>query len=151
MPLNPPQTTVRLSHAITIKTSNGTTIGLIKQWSPQQNRDVNPVYELNTETSGDPYENCPGNMRNLQIRVQRYDLYTQRMEQAFGTSDLIFLTDQNRPFTCQEVWRFPDNSYEAWGYTGCWFSNIGKNYQSDDQRIVLVDATIVYVKRVKLQ
>jgi hypothetical protein len=151
MPSNPPQTTVRSSHAITIKTADGKTIGLIKQWNPQQNRDVNPVYEINVETSGDPVENVPGNVRNLQIRVQRYDLYTKRMEQAFGTVDLTFLSDQDRPFSCQEIWRFPDNSVEAWGYIDTWFSNIGKNYQSDDNRIVLVDATLVYRRRIRLQ
>ena len=148
---NPPITTVRTSHAITIKTQSGITIGLIKQWNPVQNRDVNPVYEINQMTSGDPIENIPGNMRNLTIRVQRYDLYNKPMETAFGTANLIFLSDQNTPFQVQEIWRFPDGSAEAWTYTGCWFNNIGKNYQSDDQRMVLVDAGLVYVRRQLVQ
>jgi hypothetical protein len=152
---NPPVTTARTSHAITIKTQSGTgpatTIGLIKQWNPVQTRDVNPIYEINIATSGDPLENIPGNMRGLTIKVQRYDLYTIPMEIAFGTSDLVFLSDQNSPFQVMETWRFPNNTYEAWNYTGCWFSNIGKNYQSDDNRMVLVDATLVYVARLKIQ
>lgn len=148
---NPPITTARTSHAITIKTQSGITIGLIKQWNPVQNRDVNPIYEINIQTSGDPLENIPGNMRNLTIKVQRYDLYVMPMERAFGTSNLVFLSDQNAPFQVQEVWRFPDNSFEAWVYTGCWFNNIGKNYQSDDTRMVLVDAGLTYVRRNKLQ
>jgi hypothetical protein len=151
MPLNPPQTTVRTSHAITIKTADGTTIGMIKQWNPAQTRKITPVYEINAVTSGDPVENLPGNVEGLTVRVQRYDLYTQRMEQAFGSSEINWLSDQDRPFTVQEHWRLPDNSIEAWIYTGCWFSSVGRNYQSDDARIVLVDGAITYLRKNKLQ
>jgi hypothetical protein len=150
MPVNPPQTAVRTSHAITLKTDKGITIGLIKQWNPSQNRDINPIYELNVETSGDPLENVPGNVRNLKIKVTRYDLFTTKMEEAFGTSELVFLSDQDRPFTVQEIWRKPDGSSEGWQYSGCWFENIGKNYSSDDQRMVLVDASLAYVRRTKI-
>lgn len=150
MPSNPPQTSVRTSHAITIKTAGGLTIGMIKQWNPAQNRDITPIYELNVETSGEPLENVPGNLKGLQIRVQRYDLWTNKMEQAFGTAELQQLSEQDRPFMVQEVWRTPTNSVEGWQYTGCWFSNLGRNYQSDDNRVVLVDATLMYVRKSRL-
>jgi hypothetical protein len=150
MATNPPITTARTSHAITIKTDKGITIGLVKQWNPSQNRAITPIYELNVETSGDPLENIPGNVQNLKIKVTRYDLFTTKMEEAFGTAELVFLSDQDRPFSVQETWRKPDGTTEGWQYTGCWFESIGRNLQSDDTRMVLVDASLAYVRRIKL-
>lgn len=141
---NPPETLTRTSHSLTIKV-NGVTIGLISGWNPQQNRDVNPIYELNVETSGLPLENIPGNVRNLTISINRFDLWVQRIEQAFGTVDLTMLSNQQSPFTVQELWTKPGGGQEVWEYTGCWFTNIGRNLRSDDNRIVNVNASLIYV------
>jgi hypothetical protein len=151
MPNNPPQTSVRTSHAITIKTSGGVTIGMIKTWNPTVSRDITPIYELNVETSGDPVENVPGNVKSLTIKVNRYDLYTKRMEEAFGSVSVNWLSDADRPFAVLEHWRLPDGGIEIWQYSGCWFNQIGRNYQSEDQRLVMVDAGITYLKRSKIQ
>lgn len=151
MAINPPQTLVTTSHSLTIKTGTGITIGLIKQWQPKQDRTITPIYEINTQTSGEPIENVPGNLQGLQITVQRYDLFTKKMELAFGTSELTMLSLQDRPFNVQEVWRYPDNSLEAYIYSGCWFSNLGRQYASDDTRVVIVNATLMYVRKDKMQ
>lgn len=151
MPQNPPQTSVRTSHAITIKAYDGTTVGMIKQWNPQLTRDITPIYEINAITSGDPVENVPGNVKGLTIKVQRYDLYTKRMEEAFGSQSVNWLSDADRPFSVFEHWRYPDDSIEVQQYIGCWFNQLGRNYQSDDTRVVLVDASITYLKRIRLQ
>lgn len=143
---NPPDTLARTSHSLTIKV-NGVTVGMINGWNPQQSRDVNPIYELNVETSGLPLENIPGNVKGLQISVNRYDLWVKRMEEAFGTTDLTMLSNQQSPFTVQEVWTKPDNTQEVWEYTGCWFTNLGRSFRSDDNRIVNVNASLVYVYR----
>lgn len=150
MPVNPPITSVRTSHSIAIKTAKGNTIGMIQSWNPVQNRDVTPVYELDPATSGDPRENVPGNVKGLDIRVARYDLYTNKMEQAFGTVELVFLSDQNAPITIVETWTFPDGSVEGWLYSGVYFKSIGKTSAADDNRIVKVDATLTYTRRDKL-
>ena len=34
-------------------------------------------------------------------------------------------------------------------YMGCWFSNIGRTYSATDARLVLVNATIEYTKKLK--
>lgn len=146
-----PNTVTRTSHAITLKTLAGATIGMVKQWQPALTRDVNPLYEINSATTGDPVENIPGNAKGLTIKVSRYDLYTKRFEEAFGFYAINWITDQDNPFQVQEVYKFPNNNIEAWVYTGCWFSQIGRNYQSDDQRIVMVDGTITYLKRAPVQ
>lgn len=146
-----PNTVARTSHAITITTVDGQTIGMIKEWQPALQRDVTPIYEINAATSGDPVENVPGNAKGMQIRVRRYDLYTKRMEEAFGSMAIFWITDQDNPIQVREAWKFPDNSTEVWVYDGCWFQNIGRNFSSEDQRLVLVDATLVYLKRRPVQ
>lgn len=152
MPTNPPQTLVRTSHALTIS-ANGIVIGLINGWNPTISRTITPIYELRTRTSGDPVEKLPGNVTGQTIAVQRYDLYTSRMEIAFGTPDLMMLSLQDAAFDVRERWVVPpegpgsDGTAEQILYTGCWFSNIGKNYRSDGDRIVNVNATLEYTKR----
>lgn len=147
---NPPDTLVRTSHSLTIKV-NGTTIGLINGWNPSQNRQITPVYEINSESSGLPLENIPGNVQNLTIAVQRYDIWPVRMEQAFGTIDLTMLSNQQTPFQVQEIWVSPQGALEIWQYEGCWFENTGRAFRSDDTRIVNVNATLRYVYRTKVQ
>lgn len=147
MPTNPPQTLVRTSHSLTI-IAGGTGIGLINGWNPTISRTITPIYELNTRTSGDPFEKLPGNVTGQTIAVQRYDLYTSRMEVAFGTPDIMMLSLQDTAFEVRERWQFPDGTIEGIIYQGCWFSNIGKNYRSDGDRIVNVNATLEYTKRI---
>lgn len=153
MAVNPPQTLTRTSHSLTIR-ANGNTIGLINGWAPTISRTITPVYEIKTKTSGDPIEKVPGNVTGQTIAVQRYDLYVQRLETAFGTRELMMLSSQDRPFTVVERWQFPESSgggIEIIRYDGCWFSNIGKNYRSDGDRIVNVNATLEYVLRELVQ
>jgi hypothetical protein len=148
-----PETLVRTTHSLTIR-ANGIAIGLINGWNPTISRTVTPIYQIGTiinrTASGDPVEKVPGNVTGQTIAVQRYDLYTARMEIAFGTPDIMMLTRQDRAFTVRESWRFPDDQgggTEVVIYEGCWFSNIGKNYRSDGDRIVNVNATLEYTKR----
>ena len=148
-----PETLVRSSHSLTIR-ANGIAIGLINGWNPTISRTITPIYELRTRTSGDPLEKVPGNVTGQTIAVQRYDLYILRMEEAFGTTDLMMLSNQDSPFAVVERWQFPESAgggQEIVNYTGCWLSNIGKNYRSDGDRIVNVNATLEYVRRELVQ
>jgi hypothetical protein len=173
-----PLTRVRTTHALTIK-ANGTTVGLINGWNTSSSRTITPVFEVGTDDSGNPVENCPGNATGLTINVSRYDAYIRRLEEAFGTPDLTMLTRQNEPFQVIETWALPDiqnysrtinqinagvapatllekfgtaspfTDQERFIYEGCWFTNIGRTLRSDDNRIVNVSATIMYTKRQK--
>ena len=129
--------------------ANGITVGVIQSWAPAQNRAITPIYEINVDTSGEPVENAPGNVGGLTIGVSRYDLYTQRMESAFGTPDVEMLGDHNNPFTVLELWRFPNGNQEGRTYTGCWFSNLGRTYSATDARLVLVNASLAYVRKLR--
>lgn len=150
MASNPPNTRIRTSHALTIR-ARGQTVGLIQSFAPAaQSRPLAYAYELNTATSGEPVERIPGNLTGLSIAVSRYDLYTKKMEVAFGTADFVMLTDQNEKFQVREVWRNPDGSLESYVYIECMFSNIGRQYQATGERIVMVSATIEYLRKVKV-
>lgn len=148
---NPPETVARTCHSLSIVVK-GKRIGLINGWNPQQSRDVTPIYEINVETSGLPLENIPGNVRGLTIAINRYDIWLAKMEDAFGTVDLTMLSNQKAPFSVQEEWTYPDGvTKEVWEYSGVYFTNIGRNYRSDDQRIVNVSAQLVYVHKARIQ
>lgn len=149
MPTNPPNTLVRTSHAVTIR-ANGLTVGLLQTFSPSQNRQITPIYEINAATSGEPLENVPGNLGGLTIGVSRYDLYTKRMEEAFGTPNSAMLSDHNNPFQALELYLWPDNTREGYIYTGCWFSSLGRNLSATDGRTILANGQIQYVRKLRI-
>ena len=156
MAQNPPVTTVRTSHGITIQSEGGVVVGFIQSFTPAQSRPVATLYELNAATSGLPIENVPGNVGGLTLSVQRYDIYLQRMEQAFGTPDFEMLTDQNRPFIVREITRVPLGDGESFSeevrqYTGCWFTNVGRGYAVTDSRVIMVRGDMAYLKKERLQ
>jgi hypothetical protein len=146
----PPTTSIRTSHALTIR-AQGLTIGIIQTWGINMTRQVTHVYEINQSTSGEPIEAVPGNVGGLSISVNRYDLFTRRMEQAFGTPDFEMLGDQSDPFEVKETWRFPNNAIEARSYVGCWFSSLGRTYSAGGDRLVQVNANLVFVRKIKIQ
>lgn len=140
-----PQTSIRTSHAISIRAGN-TTIGQIQTWAPAQSKTITPTYELCSDTSGTVTENVPGNVTGLTIQVARYDLFKLKMEEVWGTSKALWmLSNQLNPLQIEEKWRHPDGTVEKFMFNGCWFSQLGRNMQAEGNRIVLVNATLAYV------
>ncbi len=144
-----PNTRVRTSHALAIRV-RGVTIGRIQSWTTNLGRSVEPIFELNPETSGEAVENVPGNVSGLTISVNRADLYGMKMEQAFGGKDLSMLSDQTNPFEVVEVWKNPDGSTEIYLYENCWFTAINRSMSASGNRIVIADGTIAYLRRRKI-
>lgn len=144
---NVPETSIRTNHAVSIR-ANGLTIGQIQTWAPSQARNVTPLYELNSVTDGGVHENVPGVASGLTIRVDRYDLFAKKMEQAWGINfDIQMLTDQTNPLEVQEKWFNPDGSIELYVYTGVWFTSLGRTLSVQGDRIVSVNATLQYVRQ----
>ena len=145
-----PSTQTRTSHALSIKVL-GQTIGFINGWNPTQSRTVTPIFEVGVDNSGNPVECMPGNVTGLNIAVNRFDIYKTRMEQVFGTPDLVMLTRQSEPFDVHEIWKSPGTSGvdERFIYVGCWFTSLGRTIRSDDNRIVNVTASLIYTKKIK--
>ena len=70
------------------------------------------------------------------------------MEEVWGTAfDIQMLTDQTDPLSIQEKWSNPDGSVELYVYTGCWFNSLGRSMSATGDRIVMVNASLNYVKR----
>lgn len=145
-----PNTFVRTSHSLSIKVGS-TTVGLINGWNPRQSRATTPIYEVDISDSGNPVEVMPGNVTGQTISIARYDTYPIRMEQAFGTPDIIMLSRQSEPFVVHEVWEIPASTdQDRFIYEGCWFNDLGRTIRSDDNRIVNANATLTYTKKLKL-
>jgi len=142
-----PDTTVRSSHAITVR-SNGITIGLIQSWNPTQNRTVTPVYQLRADSqegTGNVYEQVAGNIGGLTITVNRFDLYNKLMEDAWGPNfTMQMLTDQSTGLEVRERWANPDGSSLNVIYKHCWFTSLGRTMSATDARIVNVNASLSY-------
>jgi len=140
-----PTTLTRTDHAISIR-ANSKTIGQIQDWTPQQSLTVTPVYQLDSDYSGTVIENVPGNIGGLTITVNRFDLYSTKMEQAWGTNFSIeMLTDQKVALEITEKWSNPDGTEEKWLYSGCWFTSLGRNHSAVGDRITKVNASLMYV------
>jgi hypothetical protein len=140
-----PVTLTRTDHAITIR-ANGETVARIQDWAPQQSRQATPVYELDASNGGAPVDLVPGNLAGLTMTVNRVDLYTKKMEQAWGKDfDITMLTDQNNPLDIQEKWTNPDGTTETWIYKNCWFTSLGRNHSAGGDKITKVNASIAYL------
>jgi len=153
MPLAPPNTIVQLSHALTIIGPNNAPIGAIIQWNVGQDRGIAELYEFGQVTrpglgNGDPFEKTPNNITGMTISVNRYDLYTSKMERAFGTPDITMLSRQNDPLELREQWVSPNNQTNYYVlYRGVWFSNVGRQLSTTGDRQVIVNATLHYTSR----
>ena len=145
-----PNTSTATSHAIAIKV-DGVLIGRIQSWSPSQSRNVQAAYEINAVTQGDVAENIPSVASGLTIQVTRYDLFDTRMEQAWGDGfDLKeMICNQANPLRITEKWVKPNGEYSAYVYSGCWFSNMGRQMSVQGDRIISVNATLQYERKRK--
>ena len=150
-----PITRTRTDHAMIIKV-DGVSIGHIQDWTPQQSRTVTPVYQFSTDSaegsSGTVVENVPGNIGGLTIGVNRYDLYTKKMEEVWGNGfSITMLTDQERAITIREVWKKIDENgnttSESWAYEGVWFTSLGRTHSANGDRITKVNASFMYARK----
>lgn len=168
-----PNTSVRNDHAVSIR-ANGKIIGLIQDFSPQQARTVAHSYEINSAAPGVVYENIPGVATGLTIGITRIDLFSTKMEEAWGPGyDLTMLTNQHNPLTIMEWWENPiespiykdvyaeqaslspvykkvDTDLEVWVYEGCWFTSLGRQLSANGDRIVRVNASLIYKRKYQL-
>lgn len=101
-----PNTRTRMSHALHVR-AFGRVVGGIFQWDVSQSRTIDREYELGPNEHGLPRDQIPQDISELTIRVSRFDLYTDLMEEVFGNSEFVNLCDQYRPFSLREIWAAP--------------------------------------------
>jgi hypothetical protein len=175
-------------------------------------RTVDTEFEMEANSNGMPVDLVPQTVERRELRINRYDTYSVVMEEVFGSSELIVLADQARPFSVREVWRGPSivsltlgvgaalggvsalagqlglssvqqaaNKAQAdtsdfiataassevgapvltalgaltadtriYEYLGCYFTDIGRQLDAKSDRVVSVDATLVWLTRRRL-
>ena len=158
--VTPPQTITATNHGLVIRVSGlGLPVGAIHSWSPNMTRAIFEVYQFGDDVPqgkglslptgpGEPYEKVPGNVSGMTITVDRYDLFTNTMEQAFGTVDLSMLSKQSSPFIIDEFINQPAGGVRQNQYQGCWFSRIGRTHSATDDRIIKVNAELHYTRKI---
>jgi len=155
--VSPPLTQTASSHSISIKTDRGIKIGRIQSWSLNMTRTVDTIYEVSLTNQGEPIERVPQVQTTNSIAIERYELFTFHIGEAFGTpvvgadTDLINLTLQAKPFHVREMWRDPFGDLRAYAYVGCWFSSLGRTIAANDDRIIKARATLEFTRRIRIQ
>ena len=145
-----PKVNTRTDHSLSINVA-GKSIGRIQDWIPQQSRNIETIYEVNSAGCGNVFEQVPGIMTGLTINIVRFDLYNKKMEQVWGPDfDITMLCDQINPIRVNEKWSNADGTMEIWTYMGCWFSSLGRAHSAVGDRITRVNATLVYTKKYKV-
>ena len=154
--VSPPMTQTASSHSVSIKTDKGLLIGRIQSWAPQLSRAVDTIYEVHVNNRGEPAERVPQAQTTNSLSVERYELYSLHMGEAFGApsirsdADLVSLTDQTKPFHVREMWQDPYGTIRAYGYMGCWFSSLGITIAANDDRIIKARATLEFTRKIRI-
>lgn len=155
-----PQTKVVSNHGLLLYFTpwNGSPILVagIFQWDDNQSRQITPMWDFGNSIrgendvqaiSGEPFEAMPGNTSNTTVTINRYDVYTKRFEQAFGTRDLDMLTKQKAPLRAEAFIHQPDNTLLfTRTYYGVWFQTKGTRHDAKGDRIVQVNATAFFTR-----
>ncbi|MCK5612105.1 hypothetical protein KAR91_60095 [Candidatus Pacearchaeota archaeon] len=164
--VSPPSTRTAMSHAITIRSDRGHKIGRIQSWAPAMTRVVDTVFEVHKNNTGEPVERVAQIQNTNRISVERYELYTFHIGEAFGVPtvgngdpassgssnaiDMVSLVRQVKPFSVREIWRDPYGAIRAYIYVGCLFSDWGITIASNDDRIIKARAILEFTRRLRL-
>lgn len=144
-----PRTRTRTSHGLTIRVVGGPVIGACFGFTEQVTRDLEDAWEIDANATGyRPVDIVPGNVSGRSLRIDRYDLFTQVMEEVLGSREVVVLSDQTRPFVLRTHWQSPVGALlggrRIYQYEDCWFASMGRVARADDTRLVGVNAEIRY-------
>lgn len=160
-------TTSVTNHGLFIQTA-GSVVGAITKFTNSQSRGSKPLFEFGQVTAGggddvgpgydagEPFEIVGGNISGTTINIDRYDIYTQLFETAFGsfgTNGLEMLTKQDRSIRLIEFIKSPGDANAIaykYIYYGVWFTRIGRQHSADGDRVVMTGAEAVYTRRRKV-
>lgn len=150
-----PNTRVRLSHAYTLRTKRNQVIGGVYEVGVDQGRDIQLKAEVNVNAHGEFVDIVPGLMSTQTISIAIYDLYERVMEEALGTREIVVLTDQRTGLKLREVWRAPTgilgSDQRRYSYGPLFFSRLGRRVATTDDRVVRVNAELVWLDRERIE
>lgn len=152
-----PKTTTITNHGMLISVAGGA-VGCITNFSDSQSKTLTPVFEFGSLTTGagddipadpgEPFEIIPGNIGSTELNIRRYDIYTKRFEQSFGTNDLTMLTRQNSGIRFNQYIASPEGDLDfTYIYYGAHFSRLGREHDSASNRIVMANASATYTRK----
>lgn len=149
-----PRTRTRTSHGLKI-TIGSRVIGAIQGFTHNTSRQLDEEWELGRGLYGHaPADIVPQNVGQRTLSIERLDLFTADMESVFGTTELVVLADQFRPFMLRTVWQSPVGialgGRSVFVYTGCWLSRIGRQVRATDDRISRANAEVTYQMRLRV-
>lgn len=150
-----PRTQTRTSHGFLIRVAGGRVIGAAQGVNFSFTRQVDEEYEIDQVSNGTPVDMIPQNLTGRRMSIRRYDLWTQPMEQSFGTGfEYTQISDQRRPFAIQEIWRSPVGillgGRRVYQYNGCYFASLGREVAVEGSRIIMANAEVVFANRVRV-
>lgn len=151
-----PKTSTITNHGLVISVK-GQVVGAVTRFGNSQSRSLKPVFEFGSQTvgggddipadPGEPYEIVPGNIGGTELTIDRYDIYTKRFENAFGTNNLIMLTRQDAAIRFIEFWSTPDGALDFTRvYFGAYFSRLGREHNAEGDRITMARASAMYTR-----
>jgi len=144
-----PNTRVRTTRGMKIVVG-GRTVGLIKSFNVNQDMTVAREFEINADSDGNAVELVPGNLDAHSATINRSDLYSQWLEEAFGMADPSMLSNQAEPFEIHEIYKKPDGSIDGFRHIGCWISSMSRDCPSDGARIVMRNATVQILRSFRI-
>lgn len=153
-PRGVPTTRARTTHAYSLQTARGQTIGAVFRSEARQSRDIKFKYEVDVNANGQPADIVPGVMTAQTFSITRFDLFDEILEEVFGEFEIEMLTDQTRGWRIREVWRAPSSILNSRGrryeYAPAYFSDLGRSQGADDDRLVRVNAQLVWLNKRKI-
>ncbi len=111
LPSNFSQTTTAYTLALSTKVPNADNtrlqdlfviLGRIQSFGPNQSRNLEKVFEINTASGGEAVEIVPGGIPTDEISIDRIDIYPVPFLNAFGGLEANNLRSQNYPFTIHQ-------------------------------------------------
>jgi len=150
-----PNTRTRMDHGFTLRTSNGRIVGAVFAVDMQQSRALDDEFEIDVNAHGEVADIVGQALTTRTMSVRRFDLYTDIMEEAFGTVELDMLTDQAGGFTLRTAWRSPAGVFaggtRSYQYSPVWFESLGRSLNAEGDRVVRVDASLRWGRKQRLQ
>jgi hypothetical protein len=150
MPLNPtPVTRTRLSIAysiyITAYDGKRHKVGTFRKLSTSENRNVNAVFSIDSDLSGQPYETIPEIAKDKSLTYEALTLYTQNLMEAIADKQqrIESLVDFNIPFDIEVIITAPDGSTKSKKYVSCWLTSYDESVDIGSL-IVSASGKIIY-------
>jgi len=146
-----PNTRARMSHGYTLRTAKGTPIGGVFATQVRQGLTIDTEWEIDVNAHGEPADMITQDLGERTFSIDRWDLNVRIMEEIFGTAELQMLTDQTNGFKLREIFRAPAGILGGGGrqyeYLNCKFTNLGRQQDATGDRVVRVNAELIWFGR----